>query len=92
MVVAGAAGEPLPSGHNEHLKMAEFDFAGWVSRARAFTIAIDCLPGAEVRSTTVAAPVKESEMQEVERARGSGRSTWLSTAASFITVLRFLEL
>jgi hypothetical protein len=48
--------------------MAEFDAAGWVSRAQAFTIEIGRVPGAVVRSTTVALPIAESEMQAIERA------------------------
>jgi hypothetical protein len=34
--------------------MAEFDFADWVARARAFTIAIGRLTGGAVRSITAA--------------------------------------
>jgi len=48
--------------------MAEFDAAGWVSRAQAFTIEIGRVPGAVVRAATVAVPIAESEMQAIERA------------------------
>lgn len=51
--------------------MTEFDFAGWIARALAFTARIGQLPGAEVRSNTVLAPLAESEMQAVEHALGS---------------------
>ena len=51
--------------------MAEFDFAGWVARARAFTLGLGDLPAAEVRSTSVAAPLDEADLQALEGALGS---------------------
>jgi hypothetical protein len=57
--------------------MAEFDFASWVSRAYGFTVGLDGLPGVEVRSTIVAAPITESEMQAVKRALGASVPTSL---------------
>src|SRR5688572_16957715 len=51
--------------------VAEFDFAGWVARARAFTLGLDRLPAAEVRSTTVAASFDESDLRALEGALGA---------------------
>lgn len=51
--------------------MAEFDFAGWVARARAFTLGLGHLPAAEVRSSTVAAPLDEVDLRALEGALGA---------------------
>ena len=51
--------------------MAEFDLAGWVARARAFTLGLSNLPGAEVRSITVAAPLAEVDLRGLEDALGA---------------------
>jgi hypothetical protein len=50
--------------------MAEFDAAGWVARAQAFTIEIGRVPGAVVRAATLAVPLAEAEMKAIERALG----------------------
>jgi SMI1 / KNR4 family (SUKH-1) len=50
--------------------VAEFDFAGWVARARAFTLGLGDLPAAEVRSSTVAAPLDEVDLRALEGALG----------------------
>lgn len=59
--------------------MAEFDFAGWVARARAFTLGLDHLPAAEVRSTAVAAPLDEVALGALEDALGAVLPTSLRT-------------
>ena len=51
--------------------MTGFDFADWLSRARAFTIRVGSVPNVEVRSTIVAAPMREFEIHAVERALGA---------------------
>jgi hypothetical protein len=57
--------------------MAEFDFAGWVARARGFAIAIGRLPGGVARSTSVTTPIAESAMQAIEGALGVSIGTSL---------------
>jgi SMI1 / KNR4 family (SUKH-1) len=51
--------------------VTEFDFAGWVARARAYTLGLGHLPGAEVRSTTVAAPLGEADLRALEGELGA---------------------
>ena len=55
----------------KEVHVAEFDFAGWVGRARAFTLGLGHLPATEVRSTSVAAPLDEADLRSLEGALGA---------------------
>lgn len=48
--------------------MSEFDFASWVSRARAFTLGLGRVPGATIRTADVSDPASDSDVRVVERA------------------------
>lgn len=50
--------------------MADFDYAAWVARARAFTERLAHLEGAVVSSSAVASPTFEAHLAAVERALG----------------------
>jgi len=52
------------------MRTEPFDYAAWVERARRFVEGLARLPGAEVRSTSVAPPATGADLAAVEKALG----------------------
>jgi hypothetical protein len=55
---------------NEHQRMTEFDYAGWVARAQAFVDRIAGIPGVEVRSRDVDPPLAPAQVDRIAAAVG----------------------